>query len=291
LGHECGHGAFSEKQWANDLLGFVLHTTLLVPYFSWQHSHYVHHSRTNHLTEGETHVPDTVSTKGGKFYMKIRDAIGTDAWACFQMFTIFFIGWPAYLIFGSTGAPKRGFTSHFFVPNQLFPTNKLFKVGLSNVGLFVMFYILYIWAQNTCFAEVMALYLGPYLVVNMWLTGYTWLQHSDETVPHYDETTWDWLKGALATIDRNYPAFINELHHEIGSTHVVHHLFSYMPHYNAKEATIYVKKALGKYYNYDGRHILDTLKNVSRLGVVETNDKGVYKYISKFPYYDNVGRF
>ena len=40
-----------------DLVGYVLHTALLVPYFSWQRSHAVHHSRTNHITEGETHVP------------------------------------------------------------------------------------------------------------------------------------------------------------------------------------------------------------------------------------------
>jgi len=35
LGHECGHGAFSNNKIANDLLGYVLHTALLVPYFSW----------------------------------------------------------------------------------------------------------------------------------------------------------------------------------------------------------------------------------------------------------------
>lgn len=35
LGHECGHQAFSDSALANDLLGFILHTPLLVPYFSW----------------------------------------------------------------------------------------------------------------------------------------------------------------------------------------------------------------------------------------------------------------
>jgi len=53
--------------------------------------------------------------------MKVRDAIGTDAWALFQTTVVLFIGWPMYLTLGSTGGPKRGFTSHWFVPNQLFP--------------------------------------------------------------------------------------------------------------------------------------------------------------------------
>jgi omega-6 fatty acid desaturase (delta-12 desaturase) len=292
LGHECGHGSFSDKQWANDLLGYFLHTPLLVPYFSWQHSHYVHHSRTNHVTEGESHVPNQIDSKAGKLYMKFRDSVGVDAWAIYQMFTVFVLGWPSYLTFGATGGPKRGFTSHFIVPNKLFPTNKLFKVGISNVGLLVMFYLLYIWAQKTCFAEVMGLYVGPYLIVNVWLTGYTWLQHSDETVAQYDETTWDWLTGAIATIDRNYPMFINTLHFEIGSTHVLHHIFSYMPHYNAREATGYLKQVLGKKYNYDGRKIWDTVWAVAKLGAVESKDeKGIYRYISKYPYYDNIGRY
>lgn len=50
LGHECGHGSFSNIKILNDVLGFILHTIVLVPYFSWQHSHSVHHAKTNHLT-------------------------------------------------------------------------------------------------------------------------------------------------------------------------------------------------------------------------------------------------
>ena len=35
VSHECGHGAFSERQWLNDLVGFCGHSFLLIPYFSW----------------------------------------------------------------------------------------------------------------------------------------------------------------------------------------------------------------------------------------------------------------
>ena len=44
LAHECGHGAFSDNRLLQDAVGFALHTSLLVPYFSWQRSHAVHHS-------------------------------------------------------------------------------------------------------------------------------------------------------------------------------------------------------------------------------------------------------
>jgi len=56
-----------------------------------------------------------------------------------------------------------------------------------------------------------ALYGAPYMFVNAWLTLITWLQHSDVKVAHYDESTWDWFTGAIATIDRNFPAMINAL--------------------------------------------------------------------------------
>ncbi|CAM9720187.1 unnamed protein product, partial [Phaeothamnion confervicola] len=52
VAHECGHGAFSDNKTLQDAVGYVLHSALLVPYFSWQRSHGVHHARTNHMTEG-----------------------------------------------------------------------------------------------------------------------------------------------------------------------------------------------------------------------------------------------
>ena len=54
LAHECGHGAFSDNRALQDAVGYILHSLLLVPYFSWQRSHAVHHQHTNHIY-GERH--------------------------------------------------------------------------------------------------------------------------------------------------------------------------------------------------------------------------------------------
>lgn len=48
----------------------------------------------------------------------------------------------------------------------------------------------------------------PYLVMNHFLVGITFLQHTDPLVPHYSNETWTFAKGALATIDRNSMGFI-----------------------------------------------------------------------------------
>jgi fatty acid desaturase len=43
LAHECGHGAFSKNRRLETAVGYTIHSLLLVPYFSWQRSHAVHH--------------------------------------------------------------------------------------------------------------------------------------------------------------------------------------------------------------------------------------------------------
>ena len=49
IAHECGHHAFSPNQSLNNFVGFIVHTMLLVPYFSWQQTHAQHHAATNNL--------------------------------------------------------------------------------------------------------------------------------------------------------------------------------------------------------------------------------------------------
>lgn len=121
--------------------------------------------------------------------------LGPESFAILNLITISLVGFPLYLLAGYSGGPARGKVSHFIVPNELFPPRTYMKVHISTLGLLAVFYGLYLWAQATSFAEVLAIYVGPYLVVNAWLTLITLLHHTHTDVPHYDDRAWTWLKG------------------------------------------------------------------------------------------------
>jgi len=269
VAHECGHGAFSDNKLLQDAVGYIYHSVLLVPYFSWQRSHAVHHSRTNHVDEGETHVPHRITVPAGESAVAFREAFSNEGMFGFVNSILHLgLGWPAYIIAGISGGPVRGMTSHF-VPVctgevSLYPKTEMkLKVLASDIGIFVTLYALYKWIQAEGFLTVFALYFGPYLITNCWLVGYTWLQHTDVDVPHYDTQNWNWAKGALLTIDRPYPFIIDWLHHHIGTTHVAHHVCSSIPHYNAGEATKALKEAFPEHYLYDPTPIHEALWRIA----------------------------
>jgi len=127
IAHECGHNAFSDNKVLQDTVGYILHTVLLVPYFSWQRSHAVHHSKTNHVLEGETHVPYTMESgkktlaKREFFKSALGERLGEVIYGGIRVVSHLVFGWPAYLLAGVTGGPVRGVTNHF-IPVKPFST-------------------------------------------------------------------------------------------------------------------------------------------------------------------------
>lgn len=154
------------------------------------------------------------------------------------MFTMLTIGWPLYLFTNVTGQSYKkedgtpAWISHFH-PNQLFKSQykkrpKSLFVILSDAGLLVMVYLLFLFCNNFGFMCMMRVYGVPYLIVNFWLVLITELQHSDINLPHYSGAEWNYLRGALATVDRDY-GILNAVFHHIGDTHVCHHLYGTRP--------------------------------------------------------------
>ena len=283
IAHECGHHAFHPNRRVEATVGFVLHSLLLVPYFTWQRSHAVHHANCNHLEAGETHVPPRAESLTGRLVAGVSRRLGPAGYGLFSLLTHLLLGWPLYLLFGVAGGEDYGSpTSHFWNPSpfhngerRLFPASCRPLMLQSNLGLLAMLFALGLAAWQFSVARVLCVYGLPLLVINAWLVAYTWLQHTDTDIPHFSSSEWNWAKGALQTVDRPYGALLNLLHHGIGSTHVCHHINPRIPHYNAWQATALLRQRFPELVRHDPTPIHRALWRVAtRCAVVRQQAPG-----------------
>jgi omega-6 fatty acid desaturase (delta-12 desaturase) len=268
IGHECGHHAFSKYPQINNFVGYILHTALGVPYYSWQFTHNKHHKYTNHLIWGETHVP---SVKPPSLFVKIIEHVGEENFPLVNVMLHLVLGWYIYLCTNDSGG-KCSYTgarldrsktwqiSHFTsTGSQIFPEKLQPQIRSSTMGLLLVLGLFLASCVKFGTLNTVSSYFFPVMVANGWLVLYTWLQHAHVGVPHFGESSFTWLRGALATVDRPYPWLVDQLHHHIGTTHVLHHLNFKIPHYHAEEATVAIRKKLGAFYRYDKTPILEAL--------------------------------
>ncbi len=271
IAHECGHNAFHPNRRLEASVGFLLHSLLLVPYYSWARSHAVHHAHCNHLEEGETHVPPRAENLSGRATEALRQRLGRRLFGAVSLFNHLVIGWPLYLCLGATGGEDYGRpTSHFWNGERfdrgrrsLFPRPFRGLMLRSNLGLLLVLALLVALAAQFGVARVLCVYGLPYGVVNAWLVIYTWLQHTDVAIPHFSTAEWTWAKGALQTVDRPYGRLLNLLHHGIGSTHVCHHINSRIPHYNAWRGNALLSQRFPDLVRYDPTPIHKALWRVA----------------------------
>ena len=107
LAHECGHHAFHPNRRIEGVVGFVLHSALLVPYHSWAHSHAVHHAHCNHLERGETHVPPRATSPQGKVTEQLKRKLNPIVFGLISLFNHLVIGWQLYLCLLYTSPSPR----------------------------------------------------------------------------------------------------------------------------------------------------------------------------------------
>ncbi|KAI0777781.1 fatty acid desaturase-domain-containing protein [Trametes elegans] len=271
IAHECGHYGFSEYKWVNHAVGWVLHSGLGVPYFSWRISHAKHHAATSHVDRDEVYVPRTRTEMGlPPFDPKNEDVLGSsvsenlqrELWEAIGDSPIgglltnvayLVLGWPAYVFVnasGNSGYPKG--TNHVSSASPIFRPEHRSHVILSNIGIMVWLWAVYLSISRWGFFEVFRAYGATYLWVNHWLILITFLQHADPLIPHYRQSEFTFARGALSTINRNllgdlgstmgrFGAFAT---HGVSEIHVVHHVSSKIPHYHAWEAMDALRRLL-----------------------------------------------
>ncbi|XP_068651747.1 delta(12)-fatty-acid desaturase FAD2-like [Aristolochia californica] len=281
IAHECGHHAFSDYSWLDDTVGLILHSALLVPYFSWKYSHRRHHSNTGSLERDEVFVPKPKSQVAW-FSKYLNNPPGR----FLTLFVSLTLGWPLYLAFNVSGRKYERFACHYNPYGPIYNERERLQILVSDAGMLAVVWGLYRFAAIQGLSWVVCMYGVPLLIVNGFLVLITYLQHTHAALPHYDSSEWDWLRGALATVDRDY-GVLNKVFHHITDTHVAHHLFSTMPHYHAIEATKAIKPILGEYYRFDGTPFYKAMWREARECVyVEpddgSKDRGIFWYGNKF---------
>ncbi|KAI0635236.1 fatty acid desaturase-domain-containing protein [Trametes polyzona] len=262
IAHELGHGTLYRSWWANNILGFLLDTFVLAPFFAWKVSHNAHHKAVNSIERDENYVPhlrshynlppkERASTAD---YAEVLEE--TPLFTMIRMFVMQAMGWWLYLtcnMLGSKMYPKG--TNHFSPYSALFKKEQRLGIFISDVGLVGMMSLLYLFARTYGWQAFVMYYFVPYVLCNHWYAlplMITFLHHSDPSIPHYRQEEWSFLRGAAATVDRPTLGWIGRFFfHNVAHDHVAHHFFSHVPFYNQPAVTEAIKGVLGEHYNFD----------------------------------------
>ena len=107
LAHECGHQSFSPSKTLNDTVGWICHSALLVPYFSWKISHGKHHKATGNIERDMVFNPRTreqQATKMGWLAHEMHELLEeTPIYTAMNVIFQQLGGWPSYLIANVSG--------------------------------------------------------------------------------------------------------------------------------------------------------------------------------------------
>lgn len=189
LAHECGHQAFSPSKVLNDTVGWICHSALLVPYFSWKISHGKHHKATGNLARDMVFVPrtrDEHASRVGKTIEQLGELMEeTPILTAVNLVLQQLFGWPLYLITNVTGHNNHqkqpegrgkgkanglfGGVNHFDPSSPLYEAKDAKLIALSDLGLLLTCSALYWVGSNYGWLNLLVWYGIPYLWVNHWL--------------------------------------------------------------------------------------------------------------------------
>lgn len=189
LAHECGHQAFSTSRILNDTVGWILHSILLVPYFSWKISHGKHHKATGNMARDMVFIPKTREERATRLGRLVHEMSELGEETPIVSFLVLLAqqlgGWPNYLLTNVTGHDNHerqregrgkgkrnglfGGVNHFDPRSPLYDAKDAKLILLSDLGLAIVIGTLVYLGKTYGWNNVFVWYFIPYLWVNHWL--------------------------------------------------------------------------------------------------------------------------
>ena len=216
-----------------------MHSSLLTPYFSWRSSHRRIHIYANNLVQDHNYVPlqrpqyaASLGVDAGRLEEIAED---TPLFTFLRIVIQQLFSLPCYLFANTTaneGALYKTRSNAFLGNSHLHSSGTLLRpeeatyILLSDLGMLLMGAALWYASTMVGFSTVALLYLQPYLWVNKWVAIITYLHHTYPDIPRYEAAAWTFLKGALATVDREFGWIGKHMFHNITEFQVIHHSFS-----------------------------------------------------------------
>jgi acyl-lipid omega-6 desaturase (Delta-12 desaturase) len=232
LGHDCGHYTFAKKPWVNDLMGHLLMTPVLYPFYNWRIQHNCHHTHTNKLGgERWKQLHDMSNGKVDPYWHPIRTEIylslpAQNRWIYERLRGSFW--W--------LGTIQNWWSQITISTSKLSEKDRpKVKLSITITSVFAATVLLLLLVTTGVWG-IIKFWLVPWLIFHFWFSTFTLVHHTSA------ETIWkpssDW-KPALAqlwgTVHCNYPRWVEFICHDI-NYHVPHHISSAIPSYHLHKA-------------------------------------------------------
>ncbi len=213
--HDCGHGSFFPRSWANDWLGRIIGVITLTPYDFWRRTHAIHHASSGNLDRRGIGDIDTLT---------VTEYLARSQWGRLQYrlyrnpLVMFGIG-PAYLFLLQHRLPVGLMRSGWPAWKSTMLTNAAIMLAAST-----LIYFIGLWAFLSVHLPIALLAAS----IGVWLF---YIQHQFESTSWNRTPEWSLRTAALhGSSHYDLPLGLRWLTANIGIHHV-HHLCSRIPYY------------------------------------------------------------
>jgi acyl-lipid omega-6 desaturase (Delta-12 desaturase) len=238
IGHDCGHMAFSERRWVNEVVGHLCLSPVYTGFHNWRIWHNYHHAKTQ-LRGQDPDWPEKMLTReeydGAKLGDKahVRLGFGTPLGILVGFWTGMF-----RRTFMKTTAPQIPLTRGSERELLLSSTVMLAASGAIIAGLYRVGGA---W-------PLAKYYLVPTFIAAAHGAMLTYLHHTSADAMVFDRADWTPFRGqVVSTFTVRFPRWIEALWFDI-NIHLPHHLAPRIPWYNLRAAAEAIRAVRPDWY-------------------------------------------
>jgi acyl-lipid omega-6 desaturase (Delta-12 desaturase) len=232
IGHDCGHMAFSERRWVNEVVGHLCLSAVYTGFHNWRIWHNYHHAKTQ-LRGQDPDWPEKMMTReeydraglGDKAHVRL--GFGTPLGIVVGFWTGMF-----RRTFMKTTAPQiplaRGAERELLLSSTVTVAWTLFHLGGA-------------W-------PLAKYYLVPTFIAAGHGAMLTYLHHTSADAMVFDRADWTPFRGqVVSTFTVRFPRWIEAMWFDI-NIHLPHHLAPRIPWYNLRAAAEAIREARPDWY-------------------------------------------